>query len=323
MNKNLVIILIGFVVIAGLVTVALQAMFSGSEKVQEEIIAKAEPKAQVLVAADDLPAGTDVDDRNLMWQDWPKDGVFTGAIVKNGDQLPTDVIKGRLKIPLAKGEPIMKNAVVDNAGGDNLAAVLGKGMRAVSIDVDDSQMVSGFVGPGDFVDIIMTYTFNESVSEALDSEDPDIVNYIAENVDRRAAEVVLENVKVLAVDQRSQPDEENRVRTGRTVTLEVTRKGAEIIVLADAVGSLSLALRGIGDTQIVGQTSRGGVTTDTRMITLDQEIYQGLLSLYNRKRAAGQLQGGQNNTGQSGEIMRIYRGGQIEEVQVRPSGSAD
>ena len=217
----------------------------------------------------------------------------------------------------------MKNAVVDNAGGDNLAAVLGKGMRAVSIDVDDSQMVSGFVGPGDFVDIIMTYTFNESVSEALDSEDPDIVNYIAENVDRRAAEVVLENVKVLAVDQRSQPDEENRVRTGRTVTLEVTRKGAEIIVLADAVGSLSLALRGIGDTQIVGQTSRGGVTTDTRMITLDQEIYQGLLSLYNRKRAAGQLQGGQNNTGQSGEIMRIYRGGQIEEVQVRPSGSAD
>lgn len=319
MNKNVIIIVIGFVLIMAIMFVALKAMFSGSEKVQEAVIERKEPKVRVLVAADDLPAGTDVNDVNLMWQEWPQEGVFPGAVVQEGGQSISDVAKGRLKIALGEGEPLMLNALVDNADGDNLAAILGKGMRAVSIEVSDSAMVAGFVGPGNFVDILMTYTFDESLSDALEGDqDPEIQAYVAENIDRRATEVILENVKVLAVDQRAKPDEENRVKVGNTVTLEVDRKGAETLVLAKAVGKLSLALRGIGDDEKYGSATAEGVTTDTRMITLDQEIYKELWNLHRKKM---QQSGGENNTGQMPKIMRVYRGGEVQNFEIRPEGS--
>lgn len=323
MNKNVIVIIGGFLLIVILVSVVLQAMFSGSDKVQEVVIERSEPKVRVLVAAQDLPAGTDVDGVNIMWQEWPEDGVFPGAVVQEGSQAVTDVAKGRLKISLSEGEPVMLSALVDNEGGDNLAAVLKKGMRAVSIEVKESEMVAGFVGPGDHVDVLMTYTFDESLSDVIDAdEDPEMAAYVAENIDRRATEVVLENVRVLAVDQRAKPDEENRVRIGNTVTLEVTRKGAETLALANAVGRLSLALRGIGDDEELGPTTKEGVTTDTRMITLDQEIYKGLLSLYKRRLEEGLIDGnGENSAGQRRKYMRVYRGGSVQDYEVSPGST--
>ena len=318
MNKNILLIVGGFLLIALLVTGALQLMFSGSDKVQEEIAERAEPKVDVLVAAKDLTAGTDLDDKNIEWQQWPKSGVFKGAVVREGNQTPTEAVSGRLKIAVAEDEPIMKTAVVTNEKGDNLAAVLGRGMRAVSFDVEDSQMVAGFVGPGNYVDIMLTYTFDESLSNALDNEDPELIHFVAENIDRRATEIILENVKVLAIDQRAQPDEENRVRLGQTVTVEVDRKGAETLALGQSVGTLSLALRGIGDDEVEGPFSKSPATTDTRMIRLDDEIYSGLLSLYRKRiyERAGENARLENNSGQISKIMRIYRGDEVQEVTV-------
>ncbi|MEQ9349769.1 MAG: Flp pilus assembly protein CpaB, partial [Alphaproteobacteria bacterium] len=136
--------------------------------------------------------------------------IFVGAVVRSG---------------IAEGEPITTGRVVRPGDRGFLAAVLQPGHRAISVAVNATSGISGFVFPGDRVDLILTH--------AVQYED---------RPPRHAAETIMSDVRVLAIDQ-STDDQEGEPTLAKTATLEVTPRQAEVIGVASELGHLSLSLR--------------------------------------------------------------------------------
>lgn len=289
MNKNILIVLAGGFVIAVLVAVLVQSTLSGQEPVE----IKEEAKVQVLVAAAELKAGHVLVAEDMRWQEWPEGAVFGGAIVREGEEAPLDVLTGKLARSVAVDEPMMKSVVVPETGVQ-LSANLGNGMRAVGLEVKAHTMAGGFIVPGDYVDIILTY----SIKIKADKKDKAAQQVIQENIDKYASETILRNVKVLAIDQTAVRDESegDLAKVGKTVTVETDEKGAETIALAQKMGNLTLALRGLGDDKVVS-ASQWPTVTDARLSKIYEEIYAQYLDKLR-----------ENNSGVPGGIVRIYSG---------------
>lgn len=278
MNKNVLIVLAGGFLIALLVAIIVQASF-GSKK---------DGSLEVLVAAKPVSTGSPVNNSNFKWQEWPKDNVVIGAIVREGKQKIEDAAKGRLRRDMSANEVVLQSFLTEGKG-NMLAASMEPGMRAVAIKVSAESMVGGFISPGDRVDVIVTYTVKmaERGNEDMDSK---VNNY--------ASETVLENVRVLAIDQMSKK-EDDKAKVGRTVTLEVSTKGAEKLSLASEMGDLSLSLRALGDSSMVDKTKTDS-TTDVELSSVLQELNQ-------IKRDSNPNAG----------IMRIYSGDTVENITIR------
>lgn len=294
MNKQTLLILGGGLVVAILVAVLLQAMMGGDEPVKKAAV---KPKTEILVAAKDLKMGDKVSEKSYEWKDWPEKGVFEGAIVKS--KLSEDELKkpleGRVRRTIKKGEPMMKTALVDENKGNFVAATLTPGMRAMAIKVKAESSVGGFLTPNDRVDVIMTYDVRLPSDDRVQDASLGVIS-------KKAAQTVLENVRVVAVDQKAKEIE--KVSVARTVTLEVSPKQAEELALAEAMGSLSLSLRQIGDEQPIA--TKGNIppaTTDMRMSNIMQEL----------------LGNDPNNSGVQNRVVRIYNGATISEQVVRPA----
>ncbi len=300
MNRNVMIVLAGGFLIAVLVAMLVQASLSGGKK-EAPVVLNEEPKVQIIVASADIKMGTVLSDENMKWQDWPEKAMFPGAVVKEGDKKPSEAITGKLIRDLKANEPIMETALVPTSAVNMLAASLDEGMRAVAIKVDASGMVGGFVGPGDYVDVLLTY--KRDIRYTGDEETPEIKTMIERNLDSLATETILQNVKVMAVDQSAARDEEDtKVKVGKTVTLSVDYKSAEVLAVAMEMGTLSLSLRRLGDDAIV---ERPPVTTDARITRIYDEVYNEMTRI-------------EDTSGQNNKIVRIYRGETIEDLPVRP-----
>ena len=285
MNKNVLIVLAGGFVIAILVAVLVQASLGG-KKSQD-----GGPKISVLVAAKDLGVGSELGEGDLKWQTWPGEKAFAGAIVrKKEDEKASEALKGRLITRVTSGQPVLSNYTFKEGRGNVVAATLEKGMRAVAIPVKANTMAGGFVSPGDFVDVILTY----KVEVERGQKTVETNSFVRSH----ASETILKNVKVLAVDQEASREEE-KAKVARTVTLQLDTKEAEKIALASEMGDLILTLRGIGD----------DVETDTTDMTTDIEVSRAMQNIV-------RLQTG----GTGGGPIRIYNGSAVREV--RPSGGA-
>jgi pilus assembly protein CpaB len=127
--------------------------------------------------------------------------------------------------PIAAGEPITTTRLSGEGGRASVAALLNPDMRAASIRISDVAGVAGFVLPGDRVDVIMT---REAPSGQL-------------------ADVLLHNVRVLAIDQVANENREEMTAGDagalKTATLEVSQQDAQKLALGSSVGTLSLILR--------------------------------------------------------------------------------
>lgn len=297
MNKNLVIVMVGGFLIAILVALIVQAGLKDNKKAAVQI--KEEPRVSIVVAAKALPVGTKLDETNIKWQEWPKNAVFPGAVVKEGDKKPVEMVSGRLKRALAEGEPVLPSALVKEDAGNFLAATLGDGMRAVAVDVTAVKSAGGFISPGDYVDIILTY--KESIKYKGGEDFPQIGNMVTLNLGKSAAETILQNVKVLAVDQAPKRDEEAGVKVGKTVTLEVDLRGAEILALSRSMGDLTLALRRLGDNKIYARNYP--VISDSRLTNISDEIYDKIVKM-------------ENEASQDQDIVRIYKGNSVDQTPV-------
>jgi len=229
MNKNVVIVLVGGFLVAILVAVLVQASLGGKAEDNGGV------KTEVLVAARDLPLGTNLASGDLKWQTWPGQP-FTGAIVREKDQKPEDALTGRLTARVAADQPVLSSYTFKEGRGNIVAATLEKGMRAVAIPVAANTMAGGFVSPGDYVDVILTHRVH---TDGSSSEAKMLVN-------EYASETILKNVKVLAVDQEAARDEDS-AKIAKTVTVEVNTAGAEKVALASKMGDMTLSLRGLGD----------------------------------------------------------------------------
>ena len=210
-----------------------------------QIVQKREIK-KILVAAQNLPAGTLVRENHVKWQEWPEsDGLEEQYVVENSR--PVDEFYGTVvRSGLSAGEPITDSRMVKPGQQGFLAAVLKPGKRAVSIQVDETTGVAGFIFPGDRVDVILTL---EIIQENVESSRP-----------RHASETILSNVRVVAMDQ-STDDQEQQVVVRRIATLEVTPKQVEKITVSRALGRLSLSLRSIATSSDNG--AAGGFTWDS------------------------------------------------------------
>lgn len=213
-------------VVLGLVAVFLVRNYIG--QVQQTPTQTAGPAGMkpVVVAAAPIARGGVLAPNLLKVVNYPADAVPPGAVgtvAELGAPGPT----GRLSLrALNPNEPILLGQVTGPGGKLTLAAVVTQGMRAVTVRSNDVAGVAGFVLPGDRVDILLTRP-NASGGEA-------------------ATQVLAENVKVLGVDQLADSAADKPV-VARAVTVEVTPDQAGLVSLAQAVGSVSFALRHVAD----------------------------------------------------------------------------
>ena len=310
MNRNLIIVLAGGFLIAVLVAVLVQATMGGKKK--EAPVADIK-KVQIIVASKNLSIGTELSNENMKWMDWPESGLFEGAIVKKEGKKPVEMISGRLRRPLGSGEPVLKSALVSEGDGNFIAASLAEGMRAVGLDVKPAMIAGGLLQPGDYVDVIMTY--KNKVTYGGPDPGSKINDMIELNLDKYATETILQNVRVLAVgdkykDEAAAPasadngkKKKEKVAKVKTVSLEVDLRGAEVLALGKEMGKITLAMRKLGDDKFYEH--KYSVITDERLTEITDEIYGKIVDI-------------QKNSGQNGNVVRIYNGYQQEQVPVTP-----
>ncbi|MEZ5960461.1 MAG: Flp pilus assembly protein CpaB [Hyphomonadaceae bacterium] len=197
---------------------------------------------QVLVAARDIPQGAAIAPSDLAVALFPTSSVSASFV--RLDQQPSaqaDFVGGVTRRAFVQGEPIVSASVVQPNGGGFLAAQLEPGFRAVAVEIETITAVGGFIQPNDHVDVIMTARVNnrDSSGEAVRSD------------------IVLRDVRVLALGDRTTTqtsgDAPESVEAGVAV-LELSAEDARILALADEMGTISLALRGV-QAETVGMTA--------------------------------------------------------------------
>src|SRR6476661_6966096 len=235
MDVKKVALLIGALVIAVITAVMAKNMFAGAGA-QQAAAAPAVPLGpKVLVAKKALPVGTIVDADSFTLQPWPKELMQNAYYVEgqpDGD--PKKLLGTVVRYAITAGQPVTRGSLVGPQDRGFLAAALGPGMRAITVPVNASSSVAGFIFPGDHVDMVL----NQTVSGG--GEGPAL----------KVSETIIRNLRVLATDQRiteKDDDGKTQVKTFSSVTLEVTPRIAEKISVAQSIGSLSLSLRSIAD----------------------------------------------------------------------------
>jgi pilus assembly protein CpaB len=220
------IVMIAFAVLFGLlaVFVAQSWLNSAAEQRLKSLEANKKPISTrtIVVAAKPLRFGMEVTEAQLREISWPDAALPAGSFAKIAD-----VLTGK-RIALGAiepNEPLLGSKITGPGQRATLSAMLRDGLKAVTIRVNDVDGVGGFVLPGDRVEVSLTRQIDKT---------------------NATSEVVLQNVRVLAVDQIA--DERTEKPTVvKAVTLEVDEIGAQKLTLAASVGSLSLMLRKAGE----------------------------------------------------------------------------
>ena len=177
----------------------------------------------IVVAARPLRFGMQLKPDNLKEIPWPGASIPEGGFGKIDDIMTKEGERFVLSA-IEPNEPIYKWKITGPGARATLSAVVDEGMRAVAIKINDVLGVAGFVLPGDRVDIMLTRN---------------------KKPEGRITDIMLQNVKVLAINQLAD-DRTNKPVKGRTVTVEVDTVDAQKLALASRVGTLSLALRSAG-----------------------------------------------------------------------------
>ena len=235
MNVKKLALLVGALVIAVITAVMAKNMFAGAGAQQAKAAPAVPVGPKVLVAKKALPVGTIIDAEALAYQPWPKELVQNAYYTEGSpDGDPKALLGTVVRNPITAGQPVTRGSLVGPQDRGFLAAALGPGMRAITVPVNVSGSVSGFVFPGDHVDIVLT-------QEVKGGGDGPAL---------KVSETIVRNVRVLATDQRvTNVDAEGKVRVKSfsNVTIEVTPRIAEKVTVAQTIGNLSLSLRSIAD----------------------------------------------------------------------------
>jgi pilus assembly protein CpaB len=254
MNMRTVALLAVALAVAGLTAFLVNgwlAAHKGAVEAQAPAVGAPPPPPEILVAKKAMPAGTFVKPDELEWRPWPQEGLTDAYLIK-GKASEKDLAGAVVRTHLYAGEPITASRVVHPGEQGFLAAVLDPGKRAVSIPVDGTSGVAGFVFPGDFVDVILT--IKRTVTAEGDEGDET----------RQFSETLLTDVRVLAIDQ-TLDNTSGAAKIGKNATLEVSPKQAERVALGLDMGTLSLSLRSLGrqEANLTATTQqRSGAHTD-------------------------------------------------------------
>jgi pilus assembly protein CpaB len=208
---------------------------------------------EVLVAKSDLGIGQVLGAQEVGWQTWPADAAGPNFIKKTDrPDAIKDFVGAIVRTPVAAGEPVRESKVVRADGGGFMAAMLPHGMRAISLDVAPDTGAGGFILPNDHVDVVLTR--RDKAAEK------------ATGIEKYVSTTILRNVRVLAVDQSVEEKDGKKVVIGKTATIELEPHQAETLALSRQLGTVSLALRSLLDSQ--SQTPEGDDTDDRHPMNL-------------------------------------------------------
>jgi pilus assembly protein CpaB len=251
--KTARIVVLGIALSAGGVAAYLASSTDGPKVAPAEPVAQL-PTVDVLVAKSDIGLGQNVKPEDLQWQSWPQ-ATASNAFIKRPDRpdATTQLVGSIAREPLIAGEPIRDQKLVKANGSGFMAAILPSGARGISTEISPETGAGGFILPNDRVDVILTrrerHPENPSQPEAVISE------------------VILSNVRVLAIDQAPKEKEGQTNLVGKTVTLELQPDQAETLARSRQTGTLTLALRSITDAKTADVKA-----DDQRLVT----VYRGI-----------------------------------------------
>ncbi|MCA0034492.1 Flp pilus assembly protein CpaB [Mesorhizobium sp. B263B2A] len=238
------------------------------------------PRDTVVVATVPLKFGDTLTDDKLREIAWPAGAVPAGAFKTTKEALAGDGTKQALQA-IGTNEPVLATKITGPGQRATLSAVLGEGMKAVSIRVNDVLGVAGFVFPGDRVDILLTRTVRDT-----------------DGADKSFVDVLLQSMKVLAVDQVADESKDSPTVV-KAVTLEASTKDAQKLTLAAGAGQLSLALRQAAASK--GETTERVTLSDLtgetpedvakRQAELDKKAAAEAAAAEERKRADDKIAG--------------------------------
>lgn len=332
MNRSIILVTLIALVVAVLVAVVVSKTLGGGSGDQT---AGNISTTQILVAANKLKIGDEITPDDLKWMAWPDEAMFDGVIKrktkkpddgqdKKAKKESKDKAEGQITVQgegrkdedeeefakvepgkdrlvgkmvrraVKRNEPVTMDVVIeDSDSGSILAAKLEPGMRAIGVKIKAESSAGGFIKPGDYVDVILTYQIRNAGGQAM-----------AMLAQRLATQTILSNVRVLAVDQTAQPSGEkdkDKIKVGKTATLELTRKQAETLALAEQMGELTLVLRRLGEDDAPEDEVSMDFTTDVRTADV-------------LRRQAEIISSGGTSTANT---VRVYSGPQVNSVPVQ------
>ncbi len=198
-------------------------------------VAEKLPTIDILVAKSDIGLGQHVRPEDLQWQTWPAASASGNFIRRDGRPEAITQIAGSIaRFPVMQGEPIREQKLVKAEGSGFMAAILPTGMRAISTEISPETGAGGFILPNDRVDVILS---KRQKNPDANNGGPDVVS----------SEIILSNIRVLAIDQAPKEKDGQNAVVGKTVTLELKPEQAETLARARQQGTLALALRSLVD----------------------------------------------------------------------------
>lgn len=233
-----------------------RGMAQSQSKPQPQLIVQGpapKPAMQVLVAKRDLVIGDKLLPADLMWRDWPNEGMNPAFISRanaggdgaakaaskaveaaktavEGDPAMLALAGSVVREGMLAGEPIVQKKLVRAGEAGVMAVALAPGMRAMAIPLSAQSAAGGFILPGDHVDVVQSRRLEGGLM-----------------ANQLVASTVMKNVRVLAIDQNNTRSQKGAAVLGATATLEVNSSQAEALVLAKMQGELTLTLRSYAD----------------------------------------------------------------------------
>jgi pilus assembly protein CpaB len=229
MDRSRIIVLAIAAVAAGAVALLARSLLGGGT--QPTVAAPAPQVAMtgVLVAASELNPGSQLTPASVRWQDWPRSSVDPSFVTREAaPDISKFIQHAVVRAPMMSGEPLTTTKIVHGDTAGFMSAQLMPGMRAISITISADTGAGGFILPNDRVDVLCT-------TQIADTH-------------KAQTTTILKDIRVLAVDQTADSKDTKSV-VARTATLELTPAQTELVERQKASGTISLALRALGDNE--------------------------------------------------------------------------
>lgn len=198
----------------------------------------------VLVAAKEISTGKRLEAGDLAWQSFPKAGIVEFYLTRAARANAIQELTGSFaRAPFLAGEPMREQRLLKAERGF-MSVILTPGMRATAVEVKAVSTAGGFILPNDHVDVILTRAASKNGGNGGDGF---------------VSETILNNIRVLAVDQQVGDRSEPAMVVKDTVTLELSPHQVEMTAQAQQLGVISLSLRSAAEPEgVVAEEPDGG-----------------------------------------------------------------
>ncbi len=262
--------LFGLVLLAG-IALAGGAVYLAKDRIGEYQMANAQaqaalaqivPTVNVYVADKPLKYGQQLRREDVRQVAWPENAIPEGTFVDPAILFPDNSDELRVVLrAIEKDEAIMAIKLTEPGQDTGLTSRLERGTRAFTIKVDVSSGVSGFLRPGDRVDVYWTGRINIDGNSQRGSGD--------------VTKLIQAGIQLIAIDQ-SAGGERSEAAIAQTVTVAVKPSQVAALAQAQSTGKLSLSLVGAGDDTIassieVDQRTLLGIENEAVKVEIEKE----------------------------------------------------